>query len=63
MPNAQDLVDKGQLFHGHAKFQRVFATHGQVQLQDCILRHFSAHGLTSLVVPSSLKSHSTMNFN
>jgi hypothetical protein len=39
----------------------VYATHGQVQLRDCVLRHVSTYGLTSLVVPSSLKSHSTTN--
>lgn len=54
--NAQDLLDKGQLFHDHAKFQRVYATRNRVQLSNCVLRHVSSHGLTSLVVLSSLKS-------
>ena len=33
----------------------------QFQLRDCVLRHVSAHGLTSLVAPSSLKTHSSLN--
>ena len=32
----------------------------QVQLKHCISRHVSAHGLYSLVAPSSLKHHSFM---
>ncbi len=51
----------GQLFHGHTKFRRVYHARAQVQLRDCILQHVSAHGLTSLVAPSSLKQHLNMN--
>jgi hypothetical protein len=57
----QTLVDTGQLFRGHTKFKRVYNTRSQVQLRTSILRHVSAHGLTSLVAPSSLKAHSTMS--
>jgi len=32
-----------------------------LQLRDSVLRHVSAHGLSSLVAPSSLKSHSTLS--
>jgi hypothetical protein len=35
--NIQDLLDKGHLFRGHAKFQRVYATGGQAQLYACVL--------------------------
>jgi len=61
MANCQHLLESGQLFHGHTKFKRVYNTRAQVQLKDCVLRHVSAHGLTSSVAPSSLKSHSSMN--
>jgi len=57
----QTLVDTGQLFRGHTKFKCVYNTRSQVQLRTSILRHVSAHGLTSLVAPSSLKAHSTMS--
>jgi hypothetical protein len=59
--NCQMLLDTGQLFRGHTKFRRVYHARAQVQLRDCVLRHVSAHGLTSLVAPSSLKQHLTMN--
>jgi hypothetical protein len=61
MANCQHLLESRQLFRGHTKFKRVYNTRAQVQLKDCVLRHVSAHGLTSLVAPSSLKSHSSMN--
>jgi hypothetical protein len=57
------LLDTGQLFKGHTKFCCVYNTRTQVQLRNCVLRHVSTHGLTSLVVPSSLKSHLAMNMN
>jgi hypothetical protein len=58
--NCHALLDSGQLFRGHTKFQRVFQARDQVQLKQCILQHVSAHGLHSLVAPSSLKNHSNM---
>jgi len=57
----QHLLDTGQLFRGHCKFRRVYNTHAQIQLRDCVLRHVSAHGLSSLVAPSSLRAHSKMS--
>jgi hypothetical protein len=57
----QSLLDTGQLFRGHTKFKRVYNARHQVQLRDSVLRHVSAHGLTSLVLPTSLKNHSTMS--
>jgi hypothetical protein len=59
--NCQHLVDTGQLFKEHTKFQRVYNTRTQAQLKDSILRHVSAHGLTSLIAPVSLSSHQKMN--
>ena len=44
----QTLLDTGQIFRGHSKFKRVYSTRHQIQLRDSILRHVSAHGLTSL---------------
>jgi len=58
--NLQHLMDSGQLFKGHAKFQRVYNTRNQIQLRDSVLRHVSAHGLTSLIPPVSLSSHQKM---
>jgi len=56
----ENLLATGQLFRGHTKFQRVYQARAQVQLRDCVLRHVSAHGLTSLMSPSSLKQHANM---
>jgi hypothetical protein len=58
--NCQELLDTGQLFKGHAKFRNVYAARSQVSLRDCVLHHVSAHGLHSLLAPSSLKHHSKM---
>jgi hypothetical protein len=58
--NCQMLLDTGQLFRGHTKFCRVYTARNQAQLRDSVLRHVSAHGLTSLLAPSSLKYHNTM---
>ena len=57
----QTLLDTGQIFRGHTKFKRVYNIRNQLQLRDSVLRHVSAHGLTSLVVPTSLKAHSSMS--
>jgi len=58
--NCQTLLDSGQLFRGHTKFRNVYDTRNQVSLQQCVLRHVSAHGLHSLIAPASLKHHSKM---
>jgi hypothetical protein len=58
--NSHYLLESGQLFRGHAKFQRVFQARNQLLLKQCVLRHVSAHGLQSFVAPSSLKHHSSM---
>ncbi len=57
----QHLLNPGQIFKGHAKFKRVYSARAQIQLRDCVLCHVSAHGLSSLIVPSSLKSHSKLS--
>jgi hypothetical protein len=57
------LLDTGQLFCGHAEFRRVYNTRNQVQLWDSVLWHVSAHGLTSIIVPTSLKHHMNMSSN
>jgi len=57
----QMLLDTGQLYRGHVKLQRVYNTRAQIQLCDSVLRHESAHGLTSLIAPSSLKAHSKLS--
>ncbi len=59
--NCQALIDTGQLFCGHAKFCNVYNATNQVCLTECVLRHVSAHGLKSLVAPTSLKAHSSMD--
>jgi len=61
--NCQELLDTGQLFRGHAKFKNVYDTRNQLCLRECVLRHVSAHGLHSLVTPSSLKAHNKMSSN
>jgi hypothetical protein len=55
--NCQQLMDTGQLFRRHAKFKSVYDARSQISLRDCVLRHISAHGLKSLVAPTSLKAH------
>jgi hypothetical protein len=61
--NCQHLLDTGQLFHGHSKFRRVYNARAQIQLRNSVLHHVSAYGLTSLVAPSSLKAHASLNTN
>jgi len=58
---AQQLLDTGQLFRGHTKFQKVYQARTQVQLRDSILRHVSTHGLESLIAPTSLHAHHKLN--
>jgi hypothetical protein len=59
----QSLLDTGQIFRGHTKFKTVYDTSAQLGLQDCVLHHVSAHGLTNLLPPTSLKAHSKLNSN
>jgi len=59
--DCQYLLDTGQLFRGHCKFSRVYNARAQIQLKDSILRHVSAHGLASLVAPTSLRMHSKLS--
>ena len=56
--NCHILLESGQLFRG--QFPRVYQACSQAQLTDCLLRRISAHGLQSLVPPSSLKQHQSM---
>jgi hypothetical protein len=58
--NCQNLLESGQLFRGHAKFKTVFDARNQISLHTSVLRHVSAHGLQSLIAPSSLKNISKM---
>jgi hypothetical protein len=55
--DCQQLMDTGQLFRRHAKFKSVYDARSQISLRDCVLQHISAHGLKSLVAPTSLKAH------
>ena len=57
----QNLLDTGQLFRGHTKFARVYQARQQTHLKTCVLCHVSAHGLKSLLAPSSLKHHHNMS--
>lgn len=59
--SAHQLLDTGQLFKGHTKFPCMYQTRTHVQLRDSILRHVSAHGLHSLIAPTSLLAHQNMN--
>jgi hypothetical protein len=59
--NYQSLLESGQLFCGHSKFPRVYQVRHQAQLKECVLRHVSAHGLQSLIPPSSLKQLHNMS--
>jgi len=59
--SCQHLLDTGQSFCGHAKFKNVYNTSTQVSLRDCVLCHISAHGLKSLVPPTSLKAHKSLD--
>jgi hypothetical protein len=55
-------MDTAQLFKGYAKFKNVYDTRMQVILHNYVLRHVSAHGLKSLVAPTSLKAHDKLDF-
>lgn len=57
----QTLLDTGQLFRDHTKFKRVYNTRLQIQLRTSVLRHASAHGLTSLLALSSLKTNLSLS--
>jgi hypothetical protein len=57
----QTLLNTGQLFRGHTKFKRVYNTRLQIQLRTSVLRHASAHGLTSLLALSSLKTNLSLS--
>jgi len=59
--NCHELLDTAQLFRGHAKFKNVYDARTQLSLRDCVLRHVSAHGLSSLIAPTSLKHHAKMS--
>jgi hypothetical protein len=61
--NYHHLLDSGQLFKGNAKFKNVYDSRSQFQLRDCVLRHVSAHGLHSLIPPSSLSKIASMDPN
>ncbi len=61
LANGRTLLENAQLFRGHTKFRRVYQACNQLHLRTCILRHVSAHGLTSLVAPTSLKQHEKMS--
>jgi hypothetical protein len=61
LANCHNLIATGQMFRGHAKFGRVYNARAQLQLRDNVLRHVSAHGLSSLIASSSLKSHLKMS--
>ncbi len=61
--SCQNLLDTGQLFRGHAKFKNVYDARNQLSLRDCVLRHVSAHGLKSLIPPTSLKAHHKVDPN
>lgn len=59
--NCQTLLHSGQLFHGHAKFPRIYQTHNQVHLKVSVLQYVSAHGLSNLIVSTSLKQLQTFS--
>ncbi len=56
----QTLLDNAHSFRGYVKFKCVYQARTQVQLNTCILQDVSAHGLTSLLAPSSLKQLSKL---
>jgi len=59
--NCQNWMDTVQLFKGHAKFKNVYDARMQASLRNCVLSHVSAHGLKSLVAPTSLKAHDKLD--
>jgi hypothetical protein len=59
--NCQSLLDTGQLFRGHTKFKNVYDARSQISLRECVLQHVSAHGLKSLIAPTSLKSYRSLD--
>jgi hypothetical protein len=59
--NCRELIDTGQLFKGRSKFKNVYAARSQISLRTSVLRHVSAHGLQSLMAPTSLKHHSKLS--
>jgi hypothetical protein len=53
-------METAQLFRGHTKFKTVYDARAQLSFKDCVLRHVSTHGLSSLIAPTSLKQNAKM---
>ena len=58
---ARDMIKQFALFQGHRKFKEIIHLRSIIQLKAAVANHVSAQGLSSLVAPSSLQSHATMN--
>jgi hypothetical protein len=55
LAHCKELLDTGQLFKGHPKFENVYDARNQLSIRDCVLCYVSGHELKSLVAPLSLK--------
>jgi len=47
-------------WHNQPIGRNIYNARGQIQLRDTVLRHVSAHGLTSLLASTSLQAHGKM---
>ena len=58
---ARDMIKQFTLFQGHRKFKDIIHLRSVIQLKKAVANHVSAKGLSSLVSPSSVQAHSSLN--
>ena len=57
---ARDMIKQFVLFPGHKRFKDILHLRSVIQLKAAVANHVSASGLSTLVPPSTIDSHTTM---
>ena len=60
---ARDMIKQVTLFQGHRKFKDILHLRSVIQLKAAVANHVSAKRLSSLISPSSVQAHSSLNAN
>ena len=55
---ARDMIKQFVLFPGHKRFRKILHFRSIIQLKASVAKHVSASGLTNLLPPPSVESHS-----
>ena len=58
---ARDMIKQLALFQGHKRFKDIIHLRSVIQLKASVARHVSASGLSNLIPPTSVDSHSKMS--